>query len=431
MEINPYYSSFELWGGIFLILAALILRLSGDKGSTGRAAVLPELAVAVMLIADAFAYLWRGGSGDMARIIVHVSNFICCFAACWIAGLFFPYLCLALPEHRRAKYREWWKPAILLVCGADTILLIISQFTGIMYTIGEDNTYRRGSFMGLAMALQLLLLVSYLALAIREKAKLPALVIGGALAALAVQALVYGAPTLNIVCGVAGLLIFAREMIRETRKSEKKDELIIRNEDTIMEMQARIALSQIKPHFLYNALNSVYVLCGRDVNQARSAISHLSDYLRSNMSYIDSKLPIPFSREMEMVENYLEIEKIRFPEELSYSIVTPVTNFSLPALTIQPLVENAVRHGIMPLDYGGIITITSRETEQAWIVSILDNGVGFRPETLESTEDPANHIGIRNVRERLERVSGGELLIRSDPGHGTEAIIRIPKEKKS
>jgi len=108
-----------------------------------------------------------------------------------------------------------------------------------------------------------------------------------------------------------------------------------------------------------------------------------------------------------------------------------VTNFSLPALTIQPLVENAVRHGIMPLDYGGIITITSRETEQAWIVSILDNGVGFRPETLESTEDPANHIGIRNVRERLERVSGGELLIRSDPGHGTEAIIRIPKEKKS
>ncbi|MBR3538539.1 MAG: histidine kinase, partial [Eubacterium sp.] len=192
-----------------------------------------------------------------------------------------------------------------------------------------------------------------------------------------------------------------------------------------------IALSQIKPHFLYNALNSIYVLCGRNVDEARNAISHLSDYLRSNMSSIDSRLPIPFSREMELVESYLAIEKIRFPEELNYTIVTPVTHFSLPALTIQPLVENAVRHGIMPLDMGGIITITTRETEQEYIVSISDNGVGFDTAAQESSEDPKEHIGIRNVRERLRRLSGGSLTIRSEQGHGTEAVIRIPKQKTS
>ena len=430
MNIDPYYSAFEFWGGIFLLLAALILWLSGEKQSGGRSAVWAEVSAGIMLIADSSAYSFRGGSGKFAGIVVRVSNFICVFAACWLAGLFFQYLSHFFPEERRRRYIDWWKPAILLICGSDTILLIVSQFTGSMYSIDEDNIYHRGSFMGLAMALQVLLILSYLILLIREKMILPALIAGGTLIALVIQTLVYGSPILNIACGMAGMILFVREMIRETRKSEKKDALIIENKDTIMEMQARIALSQIKPHFLYNALNSVYVLCGRDVNEARNAISHLSDYLRSNMSYIDSKLPIPFSREMELVENYLAIEKIRFPEELNYTIVTPVTRFTLPALTLQPIVENAVRHGIMSLDSGGIITITTRETDQAYIVSVVDNGVGFDVNAQSTEEDSAAHIGIRNVRERLKRLSNGELVIRSEPGHGTEAVIRIPKEKK-
>ena len=254
-----------------------------------------------------------------------------------------------------------------------------------------------------------------------------ALVMSCGLAVTVVQTVFYGVPLINIFCGLAGLLFFAFELLQENKKSEVKAAEIIEKEETINEMQTRIALSQIKPHFLYNSLNSIYVLCGKNVNEARDAISHLSDYLRSNMSSIDSKVPIAFRREMEMVEDYLAIEKIRFPEELNYTIVTPVTHFSVPALTIQPLVENAVRHGIMPLDSGGIITITTRETDQEYIVSIMDNGVGFDVAKSVSMEDDAEHIGIRNVRERLKRVIGGELVIRSEPGHGTEAVIRIPK----
>ena len=318
-------------------------------------------------------------------------------------------------------------PAVLLICGSESVLLIVSQFTGILYTIDEENLYHRGSFMGLAMVLQLLLLVTYLSLSVREKLLIPALITGGNLIALVIQIFLYGFPTLHIVCGIASLTLFVWELIQETKKSKGKEAQIIENEETIGELQTRIALSQIKPHFLYNALNSVYVLCGRDVNEARNAISLLSDYLRSNMSSIDSKLPVPFSKEIEMVENYLAIEKIRFPEELNYSIVTPVTNFSLPALTIQPLVENAVRHGIKPLDEDGIITITTRETDQAYIVSIMDNGVGFDVNSSDHQGGTSEHIGIRNVRERLKRLSSGELVIRSEPGLGTEAVIRIPK----
>ena len=427
MEINPYYSSFEFWEGIFLLLSALILFLSGEKGSCGRSAAWPVLASGVMLFADSFAYGFRGADGVPAYVILRVSNFIAMLASCWIAGLFFLFLYRFLPEKRRVKYMEWWRPAVLLVCGIDTIMLIVSQFTGILYYIDEDNLYHRGNFMGLAMVLQILLLVSYLGLSVREKIAFPAMITGGALIALSVQTLVYGFPALNIVCGILGIVLFVWAMVQEKKKSEGKAAQIIEKEETIGEMQTRIALSQIKPHFLYNTLNSIYVLCGRDVNEARNAVTLLSEYLRGNMSSIDSRLPVPFSKEIEMVENYLAIEKIRFPEELNYTIVTPVTKFSVPALTIQPLVENAVRHGIKPMDSGGIITITTRETEQAYIVSIMDNGVGFDPEDTDPQEGNTDHIGIRNVRERLKRLSGGELIIRSEPGHGTEAVLRIPK----
>ena len=426
METNLFYASFEFWGGFFFLLASLILWFSGGPGSRRRAVVWPELVTGIMLIADAGAFRFRGDNGDFAGIMVRVNNFISLFMGFWIAGLYFQYISTFLPEEKEKRLIDWWRPAVLLISGFDTILLIVSQFTGILYTIDEENLYHRGSFMGLAMGLQVLLVLSYLILAIRERVRLLAVLTAAALVALGVQTLIYGYPLTNVVCGIAAILLFIREMLQQTRTRESKEVLIIEKEETINEMQTRIALSQIKPHFLYNALNSIYVLCGRDVNEARNAISHLSDYLRSNMSSIDSKLPIPFAREMELVESYLAIEKIRFPEELNYTIVTPVTAFSLPALTIQPLVENAVRHGIMPLDMGGIITITTRETEQCYIISITDNGVGFDPSAPEVPGDKA-HIGIKNVRERLKRLSGGDLEIRSEQGRGTEAIIRIPK----
>ena len=427
MGNNPYYAAYEFWGGIVLLLIALILRVTTEKKSAGHAAVWPEIAAGVLLIGDSFAFLYKGGDGDFARIFFWISNFISILAACWIIGLFFPYLNRSLPEKNRKKYMDWMMPAILLIDGACTVLLILSPFTGFLFTVDGDNLYQRGPLMGLAMILQLLLVVPYIFISLKEKVIRVALIMCGGLVVTVLQTIFYGLPMISIYCGIVGLSFFVFEILQENKKSENKTIEIIEKEETINEMQTRIALSQIKPHFLYNALNSIYVLCGKDVNDARSAITHLSDYLRSNMSSMDSKVPIAFSREMEMVEDYLAIEKIRFPEELDYSIVTPVTHFSVPALTIQPLVENAVRHGIMPLDEGGIITITTRETDQEYIVSIMDNGVGFDVASSVSGDADSEHIGIRNVRERLRRVCGGELVIRSDPGHGTEAVIRIPK----
>lgn len=218
-------------------------------------------------------------------------------------------------------------------------------------------------------------------------------------------------------------------LIRQYQNFEHQRDVIRQRNSQIHELQTGIALSQIKPHFLYNALNTIYVLCGRDLKRGRQAISDLSDYLRINIGSIESREPIPFEEELTHVKKYLALEELRFPDEFTVSYVTPVTDFTLPALTIQPLVENAVRHGVVQRGEGGIILISTRENKSHYIVSISDNGPGF--DTDDIPLDSADHIGIRNVGERLRRLSGGELEILSTKGYGTEVIIRIPKQEKT
>ena len=257
-----------------------------------------------------------------------------------------------------------------------------------------------------------------------------------------------GSDGLTSVFGSAGLIIcliliaviiilsvnmhrMSKMILKKDRRMERQKGDIEKRDAAIRNLQTSIALSQIKPHFLYNSLNSIYVLCGKDLSKGRQAISDLSDYLRINIGSIDSKNPIPFEKEMEHVKKYLALEELRFPDEFTVSILTPVTDFTLPALTIQPIVENAVRHGVVPKGEGGIILITTRETRTHIVVSVNDNGPGYDPTlVLEPEKDPGKHVGIKNVQERLQRMCGGELEIHSTIGYGTEVIIRIPKENK-
>ncbi len=234
-------------------------------------------------------------------------------------------------------------------------------------------------------------------------------------------------PELALIVLLAAAVLVLTAMVWKlwNRIRLQNDDLIKRDED-IRNLQTSIALSQIKPHFLYNSLNTIYVLCGKDLKLGRQAISNLSDYLRANIGSIESRLPIPFEKELEHVKNYLALEKLRFPEEYNYSIITPVKDFSIPALTLQPLVENAVRHGVVPRGEGGIILITTRETDSSYVITISDNGVGFDVEGYRK-EDDNGHVGIRNVQERLKMMCDGELSIQSVLDYGTEVVIKIPK----
>ena len=187
-----------------------------------------------------------------------------------------------------------------------------------------------------------------------------------------------------------------------------------------------ITLSQLQPHFIYNVLNSIYHLCDRDPKLAQEVVDKFSDYLRNNMKSIEQKEPIPFEEEYQHIQTYLSLEKIRFRTlEIIYDI--DIVNFMLPPLTVQPLVENAVKHGVTKKRGGGSVTISTRETEEAYLVMVADTGVGFDLERY--SEDGKVHIGIRNVRERLKNMVNGTLTITSVPGEGTTAVVTIPKKE--
>ena len=185
-------------------------------------------------------------------------------------------------------------------------------------------------------------------------------------------------------------------------------------------------MSQIRPHFIYNTLGSIEFLCEENPPKARKLVHSFAQYLRGNFGELDNPMPIRMSQEMAHVRHYVSIENVRFPD-MTFTFEMNSNDFMLPALTIQPIVENAIKHGLMKLPHGGSIFVSSWETPSHYCVSVEDNGAGFDPGILS---DDRKHIGLRNIRERLEAMVGGTLNIESTPGKGTKVQISIPKEGK-
>ena len=190
--------------------------------------------------------------------------------------------------------------------------------------------------------------------------------------------------------------------------------------------ESRIAtmISQIQPHFIYNTLGTIEQLCITEPKEASKLVRNFSLYLRGNFSELDNAKPIRFSQEMNHVKHYTDIEQVRFPDmTIQYDLRS--VEFLLPALSVQPLVENAIKHGLMGLEEGGIVTISAYETKESYVVEVTDDGVGF---DMNAGYDEAKHVGIKNIRGRIEAMCGGTLSIESKIGSGTKATIKIPKE---
>ncbi len=191
-----------------------------------------------------------------------------------------------------------------------------------------------------------------------------------------------------------------------------------------------LMISQIQPHFLYNALNTIKYLIKRDPKSAEKAVISFSRYLRGNMDSITKKEPIPFIEELEHTKNYCDIELLRFGDKLDIVYDTPITSFTIPALSVQPIVENAIKHGVTKKADGGTVTVTTSEDETHYIIKVQDNGVGFDVQNPDLTpSDTHAHIGVNNVRERLENMVNAQFIIESVIDVGTCVTIKIPKKE--
>jgi signal transduction histidine kinase len=233
-----------------------------------------------------------------------------------------------------------------------------------------------------------------------------------------------------VFCGlfIVALIFVLRIIPRNINAAAKAKELETEKNALYAQLaQSRIStmMSQIRPHFIYNTLGSIEQLCNVDPPKAGKLVDNFAMYLRGNIGELDNPRPIRMSQEMEHVRYYVSIESVRFPD-MTFTFDMKSEDFMLPALSIQPIVENAIKHGLMSLDRGGSVHVTSWETPTSYCVSIEDDGVGFDTGILF---DERKHIGLRNIRERLEATVNGTLTIESTPGKGTKVQITIPKDK--
>lgn len=219
----------------------------------------------------------------------------------------------------------------------------------------------------------------------------------------------------------SGVLIFINCYTKEqAHKSADQEKMI-------QEQRTALTISQIQPHFLYNSLATIGYICKKDPIKASQAIDQFSDYLRANLNSIKKKENVPFLEELKHIKTYVSLEKLRFEDRLKVIYDIPYTDFLVPSLSIQPLVENAIKHGICNKIEGGRVIIRTVDYLECIKVVIEDDGVGF--DSNVNLNDGKTHVGIENVRSRLKSMSDATLEIQSKVGKGTTATITFKKER--
>ena len=309
------------------------------------------------------------------------------------------------------------------------LLLIYTQFSTLIYSIDENNIYYRGPYYPLLLVPPVLIMAIDVVALWRRKDRLSqkqrlAFWIYTVIptAAMLVQMKFYGIYMILLGASVGGFFMFVSISMDQ---SEHYYQQLQEN----CRMQTEIMLSQIQPHFLYNTLGAIQSLCKTDPPTAEQAVAKFSRYLRGNMSALNQETTIPFTQELAHTRLYLELEQLRYEVALEVCYDLSCTEFEIPTLTLQPLVENAVRHGVRgKLSGRGTVTISSREYPDHYEVAVTDDGPGFDPQ--REPDDGQPHIGLKNVKERLKGTVNGRLDVESSPGKGTRVSIFLPKETR-
>ena len=333
------------------------------------------------------------------------------------------FLYIVRPER---KYLGCWGLAIL-----NWALQMTAYFSHLVFWIDAYNHYQGGPLSRFSLYISLILLAYWLYQSVRDYRTahkhdllIPGLVVLMILVSVYMdyQAKEREQPVTFLTFAIVISCTFYYIWLHLRFVRDHEDDLKARQRMQIM-------LSQIQPHFLYNTLSAIQYLCDHDPKAASEVTGKFSRYLQGNMSALKDDGEIPFTQELEHTRIYLEIEQVRFEDALRIEYDITCTDFKLPTLTLQPIVENAVRHGARGKKGVGIVTLATREYPDRYEITVADDGPGFDPEAPALADDGREHIGIANVRDRLAQVSGGTLRIQSEPGNGTLVSIIIPKKQ--
>ena len=321
----------------------------------------------------------------------------------------------------KLKYRPAW-----CIFGVNTVINLTALFSHLCFWIDERNHFQRGPLGYTCHNVSIIFLAYFVYLTVKEYWRVQKwlvaipifnvlLIIGSIILDYKIVGHEYPVTYLTaaVICGSVFFYIWLHLL------------LVREHEEALMAQQRiQIMMTQIQPHFLFNTISTIKVLCLQQPEKAADITDKFGMYLRQNFDSLGQTGLIPFRKELEHTRLYSDIEMVRFDSiRVEYDIED--SQFSMPSLTLQPMVENAIRHGVRVCEEG-IVRVVTRLKDGYHEIIIQDNGCGFDPEKIN--EDDGAHIGIRNVRERLQSMCGGSLTVDSVIGEGTTVTIRIPLE---
>jgi sensor histidine kinase YesM len=311
------------------------------------------------------------------------------------------------------------------------VLLIITQFTTLIYYVSPENVYSRGPFYPVLLIPPFLILASNIIGIILRRHYLPSKMYRSLFLYLLIPLIATGLQMVSsglflIVLGtsISTMIIFMNiiydQLIQNINKSNE-----------IAKQQLAIRTLQMRPHFIYNTLTNIYYLCQQNPGKAQYAIDNFTRYLRKNFTAITAQEPIPFEEELEHAKAYLAVVKIRFEELLFVEYDIPFTAFKLPPLTLEPVVENSVKHNLDPDSSPLHIMVRTKELDDCIIITVEDTGTGYEdPDIMDSIlsgDDSKDHIGLSNIKNRLEEMCSGTLDVSLRDEGGTIVTISVPK----
>lgn len=442
----------ELWGALFALICMIIIFLGMRDGIEKSRGLLSMMFVdIVLLVSDSLAFIFRGNMTALGFYMVRISNYLVFMAMPAIAAFLVIYISNDIKINGYTIH-SGWKLGIWTISFMDAVLITISQFTDLFYYFDENNLYHRTDNYIYCALLGMVMMIAITAMIICNREKLSRYETYALLSYVLlpfcsniIQLFHYGISLNNIALTSSLMLIFIAHEVEKSKRIVYQNQLLHENELAISrqakelaqkdaelaQKRIQVSMSQMRPHFMFNALATIEQLCHLDPEKAESAIHHFAKYLRSNLNAMSTTELIPFSKEMEHIRTYIWLELMRFEDRLSYYEEIETKDFHLPSLSIQPLVENAVKHGMMTRGDGLLeVCIRTYEEDDYYVIEVIDDGGGFNPEDKPKNNRHPN-IGLPSARERIQMMTNGELDIKSKIGEGTKVTVRIPCNQNS
>jgi len=319
-------------------------------------------------------------------------------------------------------------PVNILV-GINLFIHLTSFFTDWCINFTADNHFFGGPLRYTCLVISIILLIYNLVVIIREfkNAKKKILVIPIILTALVVFGMTFDIFSDSSITHIVDYVTIMIVIVTIFYYIWLHIQFVYKHEsDLLAQQKIQIALSQIKPHFIYNTLNAIQDIEGMP-KTAQDAIVDFSKYLRENLDFLTASNLIPFTKELEHVTKYVNLEKLRFGDKINVNFDIQVSDFLIPSLSLQMIIENAIKHGITKKYEGGTVNVQSYEKDGKIFIIVDDDGVGFDVNKVIGE----NHLGFKNSRERLRHFVNGNLIIESEINKGTKVTVIIPRVKEN